>query len=575
MAINRSVRVMSDMFGKPVNKNLEAAEEALDRGAIDAAFDLVGPPAYRGDLPASNPDRRARRFLSRLGDALMRRGQDHLLARRFVEALKDFDRAGRCGHPSEQVEEWRVRATQAGREHDELEARQRLAIEGAHRRLAQGSLVGAAEARAQAPMEDARVAALSQAIAGQNERARAALAAVGPALEEGDFVRAVQQIRKARALHSKIEGLVETETMVFERLVREARDDFAAGRLAQARQHMQTLSDIGRGRAERVELDEALRLAAAAATALATGAHAQAGILAGRLARAGVDAAWIEETREQLAALERFRQSLLEGPLGTLIECDPAATTRRHEHRGPTPPAAWEARIADARPGDHANHGAGTPTRDPSAPREPDRAVTNAVPRRLLLRIDGVGSFLILRGTRIGIGRAGSRNTDLELLSDLSERQAEIIRAEEDYFIVSSQGVQLAGQPVSHALLQDGDRIQLGGRARLTFRRPSLKSTTAALDLGEGVRAAAGDCRRVILWDGPILIGNTRECHILAPQRTGGLLLIERAGELFAMPVGRAQDAVHVPLGAVADVGDLRIGATVYHGAAGIGRVIG
>ena len=54
------------------------------------------------------------------------------------------------------------------------------------------------------------------------------------------------------------------------------------------------------------------------------------------------------------------------------------------------------------------------------------------LPRRLLFRIDGVGSFLLIRGDRVSIGRAGG-GADLELQSDLAERQAEIIRAAEDY----------------------------------------------------------------------------------------------------------------------------------------------
>ena len=69
--------------------------------------------------------------------------------------------------------------------------------------------------------------------------------------------------------------------------------------------------------------------------------------------------------------------------------------------------------------------------------------------------------------------------------------------------------LELAGKPVDYALLADGDRIRLGRRVRLTFRRPSLKSNTAFLELGEGVRTTT-DCRRVLLWGGPILIGSTR-----------------------------------------------------------------
>jgi hypothetical protein len=160
------------------------------------------------------------------------------------------------------------------------------------------------------------------------------------------------------------------------------------------------------------------------------------------------------------------------------------------------------------------------------------------------------------------------------LLSDLAERQAEIIRAAEDYFVVATSGVELAGRRVDHALLQDGDRLALGKRVRLTFRRPSLKSTTASLDLGEGVRTA-GDCRRVILWSGPLLLGNSTDCHIRLP--VGGLILMERAGTVVVRPVGSGQAVTALPLGVTTTVGelDMRVQSFNGSGSGGVGRVVG
>lgn len=176
----------------------------------------------------------------------------------------------------------------------------------------------------------------------------------------------------------------------------------------------------------------------------------------------------------------------------------------------------------------------------------------------MLLRIDGVGSFLLLRGERVSIGRAGPGATaDLRLVSDLSERQAEIIRAGDDCFIASSGGVELAGHPVDYALLQDGDRIRLGRRVRLTFLRPSKKSSTAVLDLGDGVRTTT-DCRRVILWSGPLIMGSTRECHVRLSPSVGGAILTEREGRLYFRPMTGSGEMLAVKPGTPAEWGELR-----------------
>jgi hypothetical protein len=303
-------------------------------------------------------------------------------------------------------------------------------------------------------------------------------------------------------------------------------------------------------------LDDALRMAGQAADAVREDHYAAAGVLLGRLKQTGPKAAWIDVAREQLDALDRQRRSLLEGPLGRLsAKVRPGVLGVREPVQDQT---------ISARPA----------ARGVERPVDGEARDNGLLPRRLVLRIDGVGSFLLLRGDRIGIGRAGSRTADLELMSDLSERQAEIIRAGEDYFVVSGGGVELAGRAVDHALLQDGDRIRLGKRVRLTFRRPTLKSTAAALDLGEGVRTTS-DCRRAILWSGPILMGPSRDCHIRLGPRLGGMVLIERGGQVQVKPMGPGGAATPLPLGETVTIGDLRLSVQPAAVGSGAGRVIG
>lgn len=539
------------MFGRLASVRLKAAEEAFARGQLDEAFEIASSPDVMDN-------RAGRKLLARIGESLLRRGQDHLLACRFDAADRDFGRVAHCGNSVEKVAEWQARAAEARRHYETQEKRQNAAIHDARQHLAAGSIAGAVEAREQAPLDNTAAGVLSAAINGQVERAQASLAAAREALAEESVAVAVRHVRKARSLHNKLEGLAEMESLLIEKALRGAAEDYREGKLVRARQQIVMLEDLGRGRPERVELEEALGLAEAAARALSDDHYTKAGVLLGRLTQMGLDADWIKDVRDRLAALDQHRRALLEGPLGLVCgrEVPSAVMTM--------PGAAKDTLSLNARP---------VPG-PPPIPR--DEAIDHGLlPKRILLRIDGVGSFLLLRGDRIAIGRAGSSSADLELLSDLSERHAEIIRAGEDYFIVSQQGVELAGRQVDHALLQDGDRVRLGNRAKLTFRRPSLKSPTAMLDLADGVRAAAGDCRRIILWGGPILLGSTKECHVTLSPRLGGYVLTEKMGQLFAKPMGPSGTATHLALGVVTTLGELRLSAGGFKVGSGVGRVIG
>ncbi len=528
------------MFGRPPSPPMKAVEAALRRGRLDEAFRLAVAAGLLGQ-------RGARGLLEEIGGALLQRGQDRLLERRFGEARGDFDNAARCGLPAGQVADWQRRARDAMDSAVQEKAARDAAIADVRRWMSEGSLAGAEDALERLPKDDLEREGLEDAIGKRRDEAARAMAAAQRAAAEGNLAQAAQQIAQARSSDRNIAGLAELELQIVSSVTDRAAEDFKQGRLARAAQELALLGELGRARRERIELEEALRLAREAAEALAADRYARASVLLGRLAQGGTNAKWIADARVHLEELETHRRTLMEGPLGlvgggdlskklnerTLVGGDetlPAAVAPKT----PAPPVA----LREARPLEAAGH---------------------MLPRRLLLRIDGVGSFLLLRGSRISIGRSGTDSTaDLPLVSDLSDRQAEIVRAGEDYFIVSEGGVELAGRNIDHALLQDGDRIRLSPRIRLKFRRPSLKSSTAALDLGEGVRTTS-DCRRVLLWEGPILMGGTRECHVQLAPGAGDFLLIERGGRLYVKPTGPGGAATPVCLGEQTAIGELRL----------------
>ncbi len=547
------------MFGRLANVKIKSAEDALAAGRIDEAFVL----ATADDLAKHE---RIVKVRESLASAFLERGQERLMSRQFTEAIADFDRAARCGFMADKVKEWRRRGQDAYDADRASSAERQAALEEARRRAEAGSLAGAADALNRTPSNDPLRGAMEAALDRQARQAADALGAAESAIERDDLHTAAKQITAAKRLHSKLEGLASAEARLVDRTVERARGHFESGRLDRARMDLELLSELESRRSERIEIENAIRHAVEASIAFAAHDYSKAAVCLGRVAKVYAKAEWVAEARERLARVEESVEFLMEGPLGLLAHAKgvTGAQADRAELNEtlaapkappppiarPTAPPAYAAN--EARPGD-----------------------TPGVPRRMLLRIDGVGSFLLVRGDRISIGRAGPGATaDVALVSDLSERQADIVRAGEDYFVVSQSGVELAGANTDHALLQDGDRIRLGKRIRLRFRRPSLKSSAALLDMGDGVRME-NDCRRVVLWSGPVLIGGTKECHVTTPQSAEEYVLIERGGRIYVKPMGPRGQATPIEFGQAVTLGDLRFTVNPVSGSGRAGRVMG
>jgi hypothetical protein len=171
------------------------------------------------------------------------------------------------------------------------------------------------------------------------------------------------------------------------------------------------------------------------------------------------------------------------------------------------------------------------------------------VPERFVLRVDGVGSFLVLRRAAVTIGPVGtSRPPDVALAADPALPPVTVARLDDDYFLRPGGGaVTVNDRPVGgpHAtaaaarLLADGDRLALAPRCRVTFAVPSPASTSAALDLTGARLAAAPDVRRVILMDRDLILGPGPAAHVrtdAVPAAGGGcgrVVLHVRDGRLW------------------------------------------
>lgn len=184
----------------------------------------------------------------------------------------------------------------------------------------------------------------------------------------------------------------------------------------------------------------------------------------------------------------------------------------------------------------------------------------------VLALIDGAGSALLLPSERVTIGRAGgSADPLLPLPADLQSHHADIIYDGEDYYLVAHGPARLNQRSVSRARLRSGDRIVLGGSAKMIFERPSAKSDTAVLRLSDRTRAPQ-DVSVVALFRGELVIGPEASCHVRTREGQSRVVLFERDGGLWAR-LGNDHaggPATPVTLRETRDFGDVRLTVKLY-----------
>jgi hypothetical protein len=234
-------------------------------------------------------------------------------------------------------------------------------------------------------------------------------------------------------------------------------------------------------------------------------------------------AKWLQAAASQVRQVRDTIEQLRSGPLGLGgLPSDPAETVAF-----PSPAAA----------------------RNPTPPARPRSSNLDFV-----LQVDGAGGFRVIDRTAVTIGPiSSSRPVDVPLMADATLPTITITRCDEDYFLQSSRPVLVNDQPITNKLLTHGDRIGLGPRVRITFRRPSVASTSAVLDLS-GTRLPQGDVRHVILLDRELIVGPGAAAHIRADDMSSPAVVQRRDGKLICRAgtvATELEPGVHVTLGPI------------------------
>ena len=474
---------------------LKQCQVALNAGRLDEAFELLRSPDLRSHC-------RGQGLLDRLGRALIDRGQTHLRAGQFEAAAHDCERAARLGGNLPEVMTLRTAVSDAMAERRRAE-RQRNQLAAAVRHHAdQGQITLGQQLLATAP-DDEHFRGIERELAARRATIQSVANNVGAAVNAGDWEAALDQLTQVdrqvarhpeiRELCGKLTGLVVAATT---KAIESGNLDAAGGLLDRHKHLPGHFLEADRLRETLRQCREAARCVERADAA---GAERLLRSLTGQWPRAN----WISEALKHVQQLRTSADAVLAGPLGA----SPAKRANAvPEQLNPAPA--------------HVSGG-----NDPI---------------NFMLHVDGAGGFRVIGGQSITLGPLSlSRPVDVAVIGDATVPVVTITRSDEDYFVQSQRPIEVNDKPTTHALLASGDRIAVGPRCRLRFRRPNPASTSAVLDVTAG-RLARCDARQVILFDREMILGPGPAAHVRVDSLSGPAVLQRQGGGLAC----RAADPV-------------------------------
>ncbi len=503
------------MLSRLLFVRLKAAENALRDGRLDEAYRLATAPDIR-------EHRRGAAVLAALTEKFIERARNHYRADRFTEALIDLDRAETGGVMKESIAELRENVRTVAAEQERRQQSRRGRIDQAKRRIDAGSIVAGRKILEDAGESDLAADELKRKADDRSAEAQRILAQADQLASAGQMASAVQRLRRAKSLDAHNEGVTRMESRLCSQALENARAALEEGRLTRASDELNCLGDLGNPLPAKRELRNMLAIAQDMARSVQVGDYTDARRHAMSLARLLPKAGWVSEVVEQLRRIDDLKSELCSGPLGDRIDRIMAKDGGQRitaQDRGDAPAPAHKTPR--------------TPVGDETVALAYRTRSNTSLPERLLLLVDGGGSYLILRNERVTLGRAAtSKPADIPLYSDVAERHASVARVDDDFFLFTDKEVEVAGHRTPHQLLQSGDRIVLGRKAKMTFRMPSRKSPSAVLDLSDTTKMP-NDVRRVVLFHQHAALGAGPSAHIRCRHAGPSLVLFERNGSLW------------------------------------------
>ena len=496
------------MFARWLHVRLKAAEKALQQGRIDDVYAALQEPALRQHA-------RGLKLIDGLAKPLSARARLHRQAGRYRDALADLDRIESLGRSTPDVAALRQQILDQMQDSAEREVDERAAFERAADHVRAGRL-DTGRLQVERIDDTRRREQLGEELQQRRRRGEELLREATEALERDNVLAAMRLWDQTCRRH----GHTQDTARFAQRLANACRQNVQRwhregqiGTLVAAQVGITALRDHAPTLAE---TDLLISLAARAATQLASQDYTGLRQTLLRLKAADPDVPWVTQALQALAKVAEGQELLMASPLGLCASVE-----------APAPRSADIAPVA------------ASPETVAAIQWEHDALTQNAIrlDRPLLMLVDGGGSSLLLKREQVRIGRAGTTAAiDVPIPADLESHHADVVRRGDDYFLAAYGPAEVNRKPVTHAMLRDGDRIVLGGGAKLTFHKPSAKSESAVLRLSHRCRLDQ-DVSDVILFRDTCLIGGGAACHVRTSE-DGQVVLFDRGGALCARQTG-------------------------------------
>lgn len=483
---------------------IKQAQCALADGRLDEAYQLLKADDLR-------THRSGQELLVKLSEALLERGRGHLAAQRSAEAAQDCDRAQKLAGATAKVVALRNEIHEAHQANAAEQRRRAQVVASAQQNIARGQLSVVERVLDDADLPATQAAPILQEIAARRALAENVLHKATSALDRDDWEAAIDAVHVALPQHATDGQLRQLVTRITQHLVPQIQSALDGGRLDVAHRMLQRLEKIdGRG-LETEQLRQTLGQCRRVWDAFAAGRLHEADEALRRVATFLPRARWVESSHKLLRQAIECTDELRAGPLSLLA--DAARNAAYTVPASPMPPLANLAPM--------------------HAPVQPPPLPGDLAPDAFTLRVDGVGSFRVLRQRRIVIGPvSSSRQADLPLMADATLPAITLERSEEDYFLRSPLPVEINGRPALSKMLRHNDRIGLSARCRLSFAKPTPVSNTAVIHL-TNARLARADVRSAILLDRELVIGPGSNAHIRLDAMAHNAILFIRDGKLL------------------------------------------
>lgn len=493
---------------------IKQAETALADGRLDEAYELLKAQELRRH-------QRGQKLMGKLSRALAERGQNHLVAGRLQQALTDSNKAQKLGGNLPQIAQLKKDISIAIEEKQHNHHRRSLKLAYAKKHIDNGQVSVGEQILSDDNSDSKRAELLLEKAVAIRTEINVTVSNAQKALQRHDLEEAINIVLKTDANQRQSPDLSDLIATIISLSIGQITESLNTGRIDQGRVLLEKLTLLAPQSSKVKELSNAFTQCLNAAHLIADGRPREAVQIFQKLKTIFPLAKWLDAALDQAKVAAESLDALRTGPVGLVY--------------------------SDA--GEHIIESANTskPTVLKSEGKENLKSseailkpLSTFVPRKFVLQIDGVGSFLVFRDKIITIGPiSSSERPSLGLLADPHLPVASIERTEDDYFIHSENTVYVNDKPLTKKLLADGDRIALSNRCRLKFHLPNAASSTATLMLS-GVRVPRPDISHIILMNREILIGPGSNYHVRNNGGADTLTLFVQNDELYC----RAKDPI-------------------------------